>query len=138
MFVTRLALLLSVSLPYARTYVAAGPFYCLNLPWPYNHRREIARSAWPSAAERLLEHGVRILDGAGVAWRPRLKTAQAQQPRKRRTKAAQDDQAESDAERPSKRARRTKRQRINYDELFGDPGEDEDSDYAMLDMGWWC
>ncbi|KAH7101382.1 hypothetical protein BKA62DRAFT_757360 [Auriculariales sp. MPI-PUGE-AT-0066] len=102
--------------------------------WPTT-QREIARSPWPDAAERLLKHGVRILDGTGVAWRPRLKTAQAksQVPRKRKARAAQEDGG-SDAERSIvKRPRR--RQRHGFPPSYIDLDDELDFDHEM-DWGW--
>ncbi|KAJ7213380.1 hypothetical protein GGX14DRAFT_445037, partial [Mycena pura] len=40
--------------------------------WPINER-EIARSIWVRAAERLLEHNIHLSDYEGKRWRPRLK-----------------------------------------------------------------
>ncbi|EJD35471.1 hypothetical protein AURDEDRAFT_188726 [Auricularia subglabra TFB-10046 SS5] len=42
--------------------------------WPAT-QREISKSVWPPIAERLLESGIKMQDGEGIAWRPRLQTA---------------------------------------------------------------
>ncbi|KZV92927.1 hypothetical protein EXIGLDRAFT_836082 [Exidia glandulosa HHB12029] len=42
--------------------------------WPTT-QREIAKSVWPPIAERLLECGIKMVDGEGIAWRPRLQSS---------------------------------------------------------------
>jgi len=113
----------------SRAFYFGRSFVCLlaGCSGAFN-RRDIGRSAWPQTAERLLSQGVRILDGAGVAWRPRLKTAQA--PRKRKTKGAQAHEegqmeqsgASTSMQAPVQKAKRPRKRRAPryYDDNYDD------------------
>ena len=91
-------------------------------------RRLIARSAWPGIAERLLTHNVKIFDGAGVAWRPRLQTT-SQAPKKRAARKDKGKDKEMKDESAGARRPARKRRRVNY---YSD--DDEDDAYAFDDF----
>ncbi|KAF7360686.1 F-box domain-containing protein [Mycena venus] len=45
----------------------------LQCKWPAANEHAIAQSGWVKRAEKLLKHGIKLMDKDGVHWRPRLK-----------------------------------------------------------------